>query len=590
MKHTRLLFALTFICWFFLGRSQAVGQPQLPENYQKLPLYELDRQCKALAPQGFTAANRADAFVQWMAANDWQSLELHDQYNLYRWVSPGAVDRRQFSVRWTGWIAAPETGDYTLRQLPVYLGVNARLKVMIGNKLVLDSTSDGSGDERFISSPLQLTAGQPLAIQVEMVHRVSEINYFGTSVPIVVLTWRHGQLPEAIIPTTAYLPPSGFAANGVHGLKGEYFADDQFGKLQQTRLDNALDFAWSLDPVVSIHEREANQVLQACKAKLLDGSFLSRAAAEGIDSVYNYNLRLLAANLTVPERAQLAHTLKNKPDVLAKMTPEGMGRLFQAIYMLPGKEHLDVLGAWALSRPQPRCEAGVFPGWGEGFYQKRNTDLYWLMARFMQGPYAVDADTLCDRYLERPDGTCNLAVAYVAAYASQINSNPEKFAQRLEARINDQSVKGDQLATWLIARAYARGAIPGRFEPLAGYSDLESAWVVAETNEQKFWVLQEIVARLSSVNKGEAAKKLIEERRGEFGTPEQQQAIAQWIATADALAATYAKQAGEQSQASRSAYVKELERRRQAAVAQGDDVAANRFGALLDAVQNAPAQ
>lgn len=590
MKHTRLLFASHVVCWFFLALSQAIGQPQLPDNYEKMNLYELGKRCNTLVQQGLPLATQTDGFARWMAVNDWQSLELHDQYNLYKWVSPAAVDRRQFSVRWTGWLAVPETGAYTLRQVPVYVGADARLKVTIGNKLVLDSTSAAAGDGRFVSSPLQLTAGQPLAIQVEMAHRVSEINYFGKSAPMVVLTWRHGQLPEAIIPTTAYEPPNDFAAKGTRGLKGEYFADDQWGKLQQTRLDAALDFAWSLDPVVSLHEREANQVLQACKAKLLDGNFLSRAAAEGIDSVYNYNLRLLAANLTVTERVQLAQTLKSKPDVLAKMTPEGMGRLIQAIYMLPGKEHLDVLGAWALSRPQPRCEAGVFPGWGEGFYQKRNTDLYWLMARFLQGPYAADADALCDRYLERPDGTCNLAVAYVAAYASQINSNPEKFVQRLEARVNDPAVKGDRLATWLIARAYARGAIPGRFEPLAGYSDLESVWVVAETNEQKFWVLQEMVARLSSVNKGDAAKKLIEERRGEFGTPEQQQAMAQWITTADALAATYAKQAGEQKLASQSAYVNELEHRRQAAVAQGDEAAASRFGALLDAVQNAPAQ
>jgi len=279
---------------------------------------------------------------------------------------------------------------------------------------------------------------------------------------------------------------------------------------------------------------------------------------------------------------QLVELLMSKPDVLAKMSPGSMGRLLQAIYMLPGDQHIDLLGQWALAHSQPRCQAGVYPGWGNGYYQQLNTDFYWLMGRFMQGPYANDAELLCDRYLERPNGECNLAVAYAAAFASQLNGTSEKFAKRLDQRIDDKSMTGDKLVTWLIARAFAKGAVPGRLEPLAGYSDLESALISAESNEQKFWVLQEMVARLSSTNKSEQAKALIEQHLGEFSTPEQQQALTQWSAKADELAAIYVNHRATTKQATKAARAKELARRRQKAIDRGDDTAASRYAELLN--------
>src|SRR6188768_1185333 len=120
-----------------LGKH-SFSQPALPENYRQLKLYELDRACDALERQGFTAAQRADAFVEWMSANDWQSDELNDQYNLFDWIRASSVDATHFSARWTGLMTPPVTGAYTLRQLPVYLGLNSKLKVYVGEQLVLD--------------------------------------------------------------------------------------------------------------------------------------------------------------------------------------------------------------------------------------------------------------------------------------------------------------------------------------------------------------------------------------------------------------------------------------------------------------------
>ena len=94
MHNRHLLLLVIFGCCVFWDASKRIHAQQLPENYQNLSLYALDRACDALAGDGFTPANRADAFVAWMGANEWQSLELQDLFNLYSWVNTSAVDRR----------------------------------------------------------------------------------------------------------------------------------------------------------------------------------------------------------------------------------------------------------------------------------------------------------------------------------------------------------------------------------------------------------------------------------------------------------------------------------------------------------------
>ena len=581
--------AIFFSCLLFPAVPHAKAQSQqLPANYQNMALYELDRACDALVAGGFTPADRANAFVAWMGANDWHSLDINDLYNLYEWLQADAVDAHRFSARWTGFISAPATGAYTFRQLPVYKGANVRLKLTLGGQVILNSAADQAGQIDFVSSPVQLTAGQPVAIQVELVHSfhyVRPVYDFSESAPMAALTWKKDQGAESLIPTSAYLPPEGFAGQGITGLKGEYFGNVEFGDLKRTRLDPALDLVWTWPPVVPTQENAANEVLALCKSRILSGEFLA-ANAVNRPKVLTYQLWRIAYHLTAAERRQLVNIMRGQPAVLQAMTPLAMGRLSQGIYVLPGDEHIDLIGEWAMSQPQPRSQAGIFPGYGAGYYQALNTDDYWVIARFMQGPYANDADTLCDRYLERPEGECNLPVAYVGAFASQLNNVPDRFRQRLDERINDQALTGDKLVTWLIARAFTKEAIPGRIEPLAGYSDLESALVAAETSQTKFWVLQEMVARLSSVNKGDAAKQLIEEHRGEFNTEQQQAQMNQWTTKADKLSAGYLAQQAAARQASTTVYVTELERRRQAALSRGDDGAAARFGQLLSAAQS----
>ena len=570
MKYS--LVAATATAFLLIKLASLHGQ-QLPENYQNLELYELNDITKAakLGP-----ADKANTFINWMAANNWQALDLSQLYNLYSFINVDSVDRRHFSARWSGSIVAPASGAYSLRQVRQYSGTDSRLKILVDGALVLDSSGDRTNEARFISQPVQLTAGQPAPLQVEMVHDVQRID-FSEGAPMVVLTWRLGEAPEAIIPTTAFVPPQGCAVEESRGLKGESFVDMAFGNVATVRLDPALDLVSSWPPLAPIHQQESDAVFDVCKSRVLDDAFLANAAANGPDTVFRYNLWRIAYRMRGAERQQLVQKLGQNPEVLRAMTPEAMARLMEAVYMLPSKHHLALLGEWALERPQPRCQPGEFPDWSVGSYRELNTDYYWLMGQFLQGAYAGDVESLCSRYLVRPNGECNLAVAYAMAFAARANHTPQFCLAKLGEQIDDQSVQGDVLATWLIARSFARGVLLDRLQPMGGFSDLESAYVAAESHDYKFWALQEMVARLISVNKGAYAKQLIEERGSQFTTPAQQQDIASWIAKADELAKRYEQRDRANSLASKSAYSNELKRRREMAVARGDSSAVLRY-------------
>lgn len=555
--------------------TPGLGQPPLPENYATLKLYELDRAAKTAQ---LTPTAKAEAFLNWEASNDWRSLELNDLYNLYSWINIDSVDRRHFSARWTGMLTAPANGAYTLRQVRQYRGTDSRLKVFVSGMLVLDSSGDAKNEARFESQPINLRGGQAVDLRVEMTHDVSQIN-FSEGAPMVVLTWKAGNGPEAIIPTTAFTPPTGFGPGSSHGLKGEYFADMALRDVRVTRLDPALDIVSSWPPIAPVHDREASELLAACKAIIMDESFLMQAASAGQEkaSVFRYSLWRIAYRMRAAERQQLVVKLTSHPEVLRAMTPEAMGRLMEGVYMLPGKEHLTMLGEWALTRPQPRCEAGEFPGWGDGYYQQLNTDFYWQMGLFLQGPYWSDAVSLSDRYLVRPNGECNLAVAYAVAFAARVNRTPSYILTKLREQAEDPSVQGDVLVTWLVAQSFAKGVIRSYLQPLAGFSELESAYVAAASTDYRFWALQEMVARLSSVDRGAEAKRMIQERGGQFAAAAQQQALASWTAKADELTARYRQRDTTETASIRTAYRTELERRRQRAADRGDAVAVQRY-------------
>jgi len=111
--------------------------------------------------------------------------------------APGLPDDN-FSIRWTGWLRAPETGEY---RISVF--VDDGVRVWIDDELVIDAWT--LGVLREVSKELELTRGRHSI-------RVEYFDIFADA--IIKLRWRTPDGTSEIIPPSAFRPERGSRAGG----------------------------------------------------------------------------------------------------------------------------------------------------------------------------------------------------------------------------------------------------------------------------------------------------------------------------------------------------------------------------------------
>jgi hypothetical protein len=210
---------------------------------------------------------------------------------------------------------------------------------------------------------------------------------------------------------------------------------------------------------------------------------------------------------------------------------------------------------------------------------------YWLIGHFLQGPYWSDVEELWADHLRRPDGECNLAICYATAFTTQIEGKGNLLLSRLREGADDQSLSGDRRMTWLVGLAFAEGALVyGEPQPIRGSQYLEEAMLVAESPEYRFWALQEIVARLGSLDEGPKAKELMDRYQDEFAA--QAPVLAGWRQKIDELAAKYVEIRNTSSTESLDGYIATLQERLVGAQVRADAEDVARYQELLAAANS----
>ena len=502
----------------------------------------------ALYHTGFSHAERAVFLADWMDSNDWKELSLIDRSLLFAELGVDQLDRRSFSARWTGSLTAPVTGDYVFSQLRQY-SQDSAIKLWVDGKLVLDSTplpdsvessvpnDQESENARFKSKPVMLRAGQEADFRVELVHDV-EFMQPRLRYPMAVLLWEAEGMEQQLIPTASYSPASEDRTLGDQGLKGEYYSDTQHQQLVATRLDPGLQMIWNAQAVACPYHKKRTEILADSWSELMNFT------GESDDDRYLFSsvtaLRFMHG-MTATQRLRFANSLASRPNLLAVLGPIQIRTLFSHTYMLPGTDHLDLIGQWGSVRQQPRNVIGIYPGWhyGSGYYD-RNYGSFWELGRWTCREFFGNAEWLWDEYLELENGECNLHVAYMTIFSSYIGDEGPAIRARLKEKLEDETLTGDQRMTWLLARAYVEEVMNLR-QPRTerGLRYVEDAFMEAESPGHRFWALQELVARLISIDEGERAEKLLNSVGGQFTAPGQQEAIAQWQEQSKGLAKWY---------------------------------------------------
>ncbi len=207
----------------------------------------------------------------------------------------------------------------------------------------------------------------------------------------------------------------------------------------------------------------------------------------------------------------------------------------------------------------------------------------------LYGPFWGDSLALLEYELETGSGDCNLAVANILAFSARRQGHSRALRVRLKQMLDDEQLTGDRRVPWLLARAYAEEVfIDDPPRPNFGLRYVEEAFAAAESPQYRFWALEEMVARLVSVDRGQQAKSLLDSVSAQFTAPEQQAAIATWRARADELTTYYVlvRDEAAHSTAGRDTYVKQLRRRLAKAQARGDDAAVARYQQLIQAAMS----
>jgi hypothetical protein len=164
----------------------------------------------------------------------------------------------QFSVRWTGFIEAPVTGELALHTIS-----NDGARLWVNDQLLIDKWVDQSETEH--TGRLAVTSGQKLPVKLEY--------FYNGGQGAAKLWWSANGIAKAPVPSDVLSLPDGSG----RGLKGEYFSGNNLQSAWNTRIDAQVNFAWG---ALSPFPAWASDAAIALQVALPDG----RWRAEWLDT------------------------------------------------------------------------------------------------------------------------------------------------------------------------------------------------------------------------------------------------------------------------------------------------------------------
>ncbi len=229
--------ATASLYWAYPGQNQQI--------VPKLQLYPAAAAGGTTPAAGTGTGLRGDYFTNRDLSGS-AALSQVDATVDFNWSgSPGSnVGADNFSVRWSGQIEGPVTGNYvfsTISDDGVRLWVN-------GVQVINDWTDHGPTTDN--SASVALTAGQKYDIRLEF--------YEGSGGATARLLWAYPGQSQQVVPTLRLYPAAASgtttpAAGTGTGLRGDYFTNrDLSGSAVLSRVDPTVDFNWAGSPGGSV--------------------------------------------------------------------------------------------------------------------------------------------------------------------------------------------------------------------------------------------------------------------------------------------------------------------------------------------------
>jgi hypothetical protein len=478
-----------------------------------------------------------------------------------------SVCGREFSVTWTGTVTAQLTGAYKFSICPIdpcyQTPIDARylrqsMSVTIGEKTVIDAKYD---DWQAESSPISLTAGQTVAIQVEYMHsRKGADEPVGASAPVngsaspaALLYWEGPGFTKSLVPQNALTAPDG----QTKGLLASYHSAVDGLTANQARIEPRIDHNWAMGRcIVPLFDSQQNALIEQAWQRFQSGE----VTADWLQQQPRWlisDLQWIVECLPQERRLAIVDWGVAHPELMALRPWWSVEQFYVNLRQDSPTAACNVLGRWM------QDHADEAPSLSDDYY-KTNQVQYCDMAEFTFHHYPPHADQLEASFLVTNDGRCALPAAYVLGFGYLSQGRIEEWVKKLDDRLSDKSLIGDRRVNWLLARAtaeeirYLRAGRQYFDQPRVGNgtSWIDEAALVAEGGPVKARVFKERLVRLAANQQWDAAQAELK------GAPPE---LADWSNQIAALQNKAAAGVQQQAAAAEAAYRAELDRRQAAA-------------------------
>lgn len=576
---------------------QALGQRQ--DNWADRPYDEIRGKIGMMIRAGMPFKAYFEA-KQWIAAGGTldkisQSEQgVEDMKNPYAPVvmkvlfNGDQVVLGDFSVSWDGWVTAPTTGSYTFSISPINVSathdnyqVSQTITVAVNGQQVIAAKPDNWVAE---SAPINLTAGQPVRLQAAAAFVARG---YPAGALHATLFWQGPGVAKAIVPATALDTPD----NSKQGLLGTYRWTDQGQPKQVSQVDPTIDFDWAAGGLLvggdAAKDAQANALAGLLWQQFTGSQYLDGLEDAGQLHPFLMSPEVASFNISSAQRRSFLQTLVNRPALLEPATGLQMVTFYRAFRMGAWDQALNAFGAWAsqlASRPSEMPSSAQVQGVDLDF-----RDACRQMAICVTQELPPHRVRLQNEFLQLPDGTCSLPVAYVLGYSYESLGELDQWQALLDARLTDPSLSGDARVNWLIARAHAQEISGGQARPyvvikervLDGRGWLEEAQLTAEDPAVKARVAGELAACVAAALQFDNARQILQQAAS--SAPVEQKAIlAAWQQDISKFEAEHGALQSQRGQSAKAGRLQSLRERRDRALERGDQQAAARYDALID--------
>lgn len=538
-------------------------------------------------------AKRGPLVVEWLADRDIQTL---DDVSQVAWlcdkVAREGQSATQFTARWSGQITSPQGGGYTLSVSPINVNldrgrhfVKQSVSVWVGGRKVLEATPKNWAWQ---SQPVSLKGGKAEAIRVELSYARCPGVHMQLHPAIIALNWAGAGGKAAAVPASALTLPDADAG----GLEVEYRLGPAESATVVAATEPQIDRAWfGTYAMFPEYPQLQSKLLARFLDLALDPSYLAlwdvdQKPAEGHAF---WQTPTLLELMNSSQQQKCMDAMLARPAILTAHPQQSTVGLYWTARGGAPDQALQLLGTWAQVHAdfQPELDAPY----------KKGRQLFELLPEALAWQYPAHLAQFEKEYLlATSDGGCSLPAALILAYAYRQQGGMSQWIEKLDSNLAALPPTGDERVNWLLARAHAeeiRFGRGGRFFPpayrsLAGQNWLESAVVAAESEPARLRAYQEILWRLVSRERYEAARTILDQAAEKLKQPSSVAALAALRQQVDRIAADLQTREAEAEILARQRYVDRLQARYQKAADAGREDAAARYRQVLTVEGAAP--